>query len=113
MNIWACESPESMGSGQRDTTRATETTRRYAIENHERDLKAVQALELKLGIVHRWTPESAEWQEAGRLVAMRKYQRALDILEGLIVARMFELTKMNQSKTGLCLINYLNSCRSY
>lgn len=31
---------------------------------------------------------------------MRKYQRALDVLEGLIVSRMFELTKMNRSQTG-------------
>jgi len=63
-------------------------------------LKAVQALELKLGIEQRWQPQSTEWQSAGKLVAMRKYQRALDILEGLIVSRMFELTKMNRSQTG-------------
>jgi hypothetical protein len=31
---------------------------------------------------------------------MRKYQQALDVLEGLIIARMFKLTKMNQSQTG-------------
>ena len=89
-----------MLSGQKDTTCTTETARRHAIENHDRDLKAVQALELKLEITKRWAPEDGEWQEAARLVAMRKYQRALDVLEGLIVARMFELTKMNQSQTG-------------
>jgi hypothetical protein len=38
----------------------------------------------------------------GGLVTMRKYQRALDHLEGLIVACMFELTKMNMSQTGKC-----------
>ena len=31
---------------------------------------------------------------------MRKYQRSLDNLEGLVVARIFELTKMNRSQTG-------------
>jgi hypothetical protein len=60
----------------------------------------VQVLELKLDITQRWEPEGEEWQRTGRLVAMRKYQRALDVLEGLIVARMFELTKMNRSQTG-------------
>ena len=60
----------------------------------------MQALELKLDISERWQPESEEWQCTGRLVAMQKYQRALDVLEGLIVVRMFELTKMNRSQTG-------------
>ncbi|KAG1840303.1 hypothetical protein DFJ58DRAFT_718410 [Suillus subalutaceus] len=38
--------------------------------------------------------------KAGRLVANRKYQRALDRLEGLVVARIFELAKMNRAGTG-------------
>ena len=90
----------SIASGAKDATHRTETARRHALENHKKDLKAVQALELKLEIEHRWQPQSTEWQNAGKLVAMRKYQRALDVLEGLIVARMFELTKMNRSQTG-------------
>jgi hypothetical protein len=90
----------SIASGAKDATRRTETACRHALENHEKDLKAVQALELKLKIEHRWQPQSTEWQNAGKLVTMRKYQRALDVLEGLIVARMFELTKMNRSQTG-------------
>lgn len=100
MNVWSSETPTSMLSSQRDNTRTIETARRHAIENHDRDLRAVQALELKLEITQRWAPGNREWQEAARLVAMRKYQRALDVLEGLIVARMFELTKMNRSQTG-------------
>ncbi|KAG2336258.1 hypothetical protein BDR05DRAFT_978821 [Suillus weaverae] len=44
--------------------------------------------------------ENADWQNAGCLVANQKYQRSLDQLEGLIVARIFELTKMNRSGTG-------------
>jgi hypothetical protein len=65
----------------------------------------VQGLELKLDISQRWQPENEEWQRTGRLVAMRKYQRALDVLEGLIVARMFELTKMNRSQTGKLVLS--------
>ncbi|EIW77525.1 hypothetical protein CONPUDRAFT_167712 [Coniophora puteana RWD-64-598 SS2] len=48
----------------------------------------------------RWTPDSPQWQESGLLVGRWKYQRALDALEGLIVVRVFELGKMNQSQTG-------------
>ncbi|EGO04754.1 hypothetical protein SERLA73DRAFT_44436 [Serpula lacrymans var. lacrymans S7.3] len=41
------------------------------------------------------------------MVAMRKYQRALDHLEGLIVARIFELSKMNHSQTGEQLAQFV------
>lgn len=66
-----------------------------------------QVLELKLEINQGWEPEGEEWQRTGRLVAMRKYQRALDVLEGLIVARMFELTKMNRSQTGYAMQKHI------
>jgi hypothetical protein len=89
-----------MSAGTRDTTASTETVRRHALESYEKDLKIVQDLERRLDIIVRWEPGSAEWLNTSKLVAMRKYQRALDQLEGLIVARMFELTKMNMSQTG-------------
>jgi hypothetical protein len=77
-----------------------ETARRHTFERYEKDLHVAQDLETRLGVVRRWEPGSLEWQRAGELVSMRQYQRALDNLEGLIVARMFELTKMNMSQTG-------------
>jgi len=86
--------------GGQDFTRTTETKRRHALEKHDKDLAAVHALELRLGIITRWVLGGPEWEEAGRLVSMRKYQRSLDNLEGLVVARIFELTKMNRSQTG-------------
>ena len=81
-------------------TKSLETAHRHALEHYEKDLRVVQDLEIRLGIVDRWEPGTPEWQRAGELVSMRRYQRALDHLEGLIVARMFELTKMNMSQTG-------------
>jgi len=77
-----------------------ETARRHTLERYEKDLKVAQDLEMRLGIVERWVPGCPEWERAGVLVSMQHYQRALDHLEGLIVARMFELTKMNMSQTG-------------
>lgn len=53
-----------------------------------------------MNIQNRWVPESEEWKAAAKLVSMRQYQRCLDTLEGLVVARMFELTRMNMSQTG-------------
>ncbi|KAG2126322.1 hypothetical protein DEU56DRAFT_872938 [Suillus clintonianus] len=101
-SLWAMSTPSNAHSLASDesATRRLETTRRHALENFEKDLGVVQELEQKLGILHRWTPEDADWQNAGRLIANRKYQLSLDQLEGLIVARIFELTKMNRSGTG-------------
>jgi hypothetical protein len=38
------------------------------------------------------------------MVSSRRYQRALDQLQGLVVARMFELSKVNMSGTGKFLL---------
>ena len=92
---------------QRDMTASTETARRHALEIQKRDLAAVQLLENKLNILQRWERGSPEWQAAGEKVSMRTYQRCIDVLEGLIVARMFELTKMNRSQTGKAYISQI------
>ena len=63
----------------------------------------VQELEMKLGVVLRWVPDCQEWKTAAVMAWKRRYQRCLDDLEGLIVSRMFELTKMNMSQTGVYL----------
>lgn len=91
----------------RDGTSTIETRRRHIIENREKAAAYVQNLELRLGIPESWTPNSEEFQETARLVAMRDYQRALDTLEGLVVARIFELASMNRAGMGkliLCAI---------
>ncbi|KAF8873102.1 hypothetical protein BD779DRAFT_1452217 [Infundibulicybe gibba] len=49
------------------------------------------------GIEERWTPESIEYQDALVLMSERKYCRALDNLEQLMVQRLFELTKLGMS----------------
>jgi hypothetical protein len=53
-----------------------------------------------MDVSERWTPRSPECQEAAKLLHMRKYQRALDVLEGLVVACVFELSKMNRSQSS-------------
>ncbi|KAG1844379.1 hypothetical protein F4604DRAFT_1884457 [Suillus subluteus] len=83
-SLWATTTPSSAVhslASDESATRHLETTRRHALENFEKDL----------GV----------WQHAGRLVANQRYQRSLDQLEGLIVAQIFELTKMNWSGTAL------------
>ena len=90
--------PDSMPA--RDMTQSRETERRHALEARDRDMQVVHDLEKKLSITLRWEPGCPEWISTAKMVSLRRYQRCLDSLEGLIVARMFELTKMNMSQTG-------------
>jgi hypothetical protein len=50
-----------------------------------------------------WEWESAEWLEwleAKELTNTRKYRKCINKLETLVLKCMFELTKMNLSRTG-------------
>lgn len=98
-NTWTVLTPQSIATTQ-DLTQSIETERRHAQEVEARDLLIVQNLELKLGILKHWVPADDEWKQTAVMVGKRRYQRCLDSLEGLVVARMFELTKMNMSQTG-------------
>ncbi|KAI6167271.1 hypothetical protein EDD17DRAFT_1773707 [Pisolithus thermaeus] len=109
---WTVATPSSTSTSsfvQKDIAATTrkETMRCHAMENFEKDLKMAQDLEIKLGITKRWVPEDEEWQTTGRLVANRKYQHCLDQLESLVVARIFELSKMNQAGTGYKLRKHI------
>lgn len=82
------------------TTTPNEKLRRDTIENHANALANVQNLELRLSIETRWTADSVEYADTGCMVVMREYQSALDKLEGLVIARLFELTSMNRAGMG-------------
>jgi hypothetical protein len=97
--VWHSLTPQDAMS--RDFTRSMETTRRHALETFDKDLLVVQDLEKRLEVVVRWTSERPEWQAVVIKVGKCRYQRCLDSLEGLIVSRMFKLTKMNMSQTGI------------
>ncbi|KAI5985883.1 hypothetical protein EDD15DRAFT_2175514 [Pisolithus albus] len=109
LDTWNIFEPATSTTYGADTrvTRQKETLRRHAQENFDKDLLVVQELERKLNVSRRWVPEDKEWQQAGRLVANREYHRALDTLEGLVVARLFELTKMNRAGTGYKLRKHI------
>ncbi|KAJ7270013.1 hypothetical protein B0H12DRAFT_997107, partial [Mycena haematopus] len=88
-------------------TRRIETQRRHVLEQHEKALKVVQDLEVRLGVTTRWVTGDEDWVAAGELVRKRRYQRALDNLERLIISRMFELKKCNMAGTGYKLRKHI------
>ena len=58
-------------------------------------------LEQQLDITDWWTADSANYIRVTEFIKHRKYLRAVDNLERLVVQRLFELTKMNHSRTGM------------
>ncbi|KAJ7020575.1 hypothetical protein C8F04DRAFT_1317247 [Mycena alexandri] len=78
-------------------TRRIETQRHHALELH---------LEIRLDTA-RWVPGSERYKVARVMVVKRRYQRALDKLQALVISRMFELTKMNMSGTGYKLRKHI------
>ncbi|KAJ7859168.1 hypothetical protein B0H14DRAFT_2231018, partial [Mycena olivaceomarginata] len=77
--------------------------RRHAMELRDGILLAVQDLEMQIDLRDRWTPRCAEWSEAAVLVENRRYQHALDKLQGLVITWLFELIKCHMSGTGTSL----------
>ena len=56
---------------------------------------------MKLGITERWTPNDPEWIKASRSMDEIELDKAIDKLEGLVVARLFEFAKMNRAGVGV------------
>jgi ABC-type protease/lipase transport system fused ATPase/permease subunit len=106
-NIVIIHDPTAFGRSDKQA-KALERERRLQEELATRALEAVQAFERQHEIDERWTENSPLWVSAQKLVTERTYRRALDNLEGLVVARMFELTKMNMSGTGKYLLANLH-----
>jgi hypothetical protein len=77
-----------------------ETQRRHTLELQVKVLAAVHDLKDRLDITARWIPGDEKWEAVATMVRRRRYQRALDHLQGLIISRMFELAKCNMSGTG-------------
>jgi hypothetical protein len=84
--------------------RKLETHRRYHAECLDTLQREVVALEVKMGVAHRWQPTLPEYQETMKYMATHTYQRALNNLQRLVVQCLFELQKLNISQTGKCFV---------
>ncbi|KAJ7033780.1 hypothetical protein C8F04DRAFT_1183753 [Mycena alexandri] len=78
-----------------------------AAASQTRTLAVVNDLEVRLNIARRWEDDGEDWIRVAKMVKNRRYQRAIDAVEGLVVARMFELSKVNMSDTGYKLRKHI------
>ncbi|KAL0564021.1 hypothetical protein V5O48_018033 [Marasmius crinis-equi] len=89
--------------------RKLERTLRNQQELELKLMRDIQDLEAHLGIEreNRWLVGSAEWVRVGLIIAEEDYRRALETLEALVVARIFELAKLNLAGTGYRMRQHL------
>ncbi|KAA1475563.1 hypothetical protein DENSPDRAFT_860864 [Dentipellis sp. KUC8613] len=88
--------------------RRLEKAKKDAFENLDMIRTMLVNFELTNSIDTRWTPQCAKWKEIQSIVDIYDYQKALDKLEGLVVQRLFELTKMGLSGTGYKMRTHIN-----
>lgn len=113
LRFLACDDSPSDYGKQVSATRRIERDRRYVNDQLDRVNLEICELEIKLGVSHgnRWTPVTPEYEEAVRYLRDRKYHRALNKLQKLVILRLFELSKLNVAKTSApfsCLSHFFD-----
>lgn len=91
---------------ERDQTNTLETKVQNEQENQRKLIADIQALEGKLEIFMCWTSECTEWRDAEKSVVEASYWKALDKLEAMLVAQIFEMSRLNIAGTGMSLVYF-------
>ncbi|KAG6875477.1 hypothetical protein C0993_009033 [Termitomyces sp. T159_Od127] len=92
--------PEQSYAINLSQTRKTDTARRQLNDRHGTLLIEILDLEQRMNITSRWTQSHTEYKMTAEYIANRKYEKALDHLQTLVIKRLFELHKLNLSQTG-------------
>ncbi|KAG6369425.1 hypothetical protein JVT61DRAFT_14862 [Boletus reticuloceps] len=71
-----------------------------ARRKYELQLNVVEHFERQHGIETRWSPDNPEYVGAAEYAKHRNFIRVVEELEGLVVQRLFELSKANLAGTG-------------
>lgn len=89
-------------SQNESAARRADTLRRNAFHKMAIAIQAVNELELKLDVPETWTPQHPEYQDTLKYMQMRRFHRALDEVQRLVVQRLLEMTKANASGMSKC-----------
>ncbi|PPR04386.1 hypothetical protein CVT24_013215 [Panaeolus cyanescens] len=81
-------------------TRRLESQRKHARDKRDRLEIEVLEMEQRLGIANRWNPSMQEYTDTVKYISERKYHRALDKLQKLVVQRLFELHRLHMNGVG-------------
>ncbi|KAG1745379.1 uncharacterized protein EDB91DRAFT_1236322 [Suillus paluster] len=82
-------------------TRKLETQQHFAAKHFAVIQRKVISMEIKLGIANCWNISSPEYQDTLKYMTLRKYHKALNNLQHLVVQQLFELQRLNVSQTAI------------
>ncbi|KAH7917652.1 hypothetical protein BV22DRAFT_1108532 [Leucogyrophana mollusca] len=97
-----------LNSSARQGSKAAEAERASAHRKLALQMNVVDDLERRHGITERWTSSHPEWVKAADYIKRRHFIRAVEELEGLVVQRMFEHSKVNLAGTGCKLRKHIS-----
>ncbi|KAG2123744.1 hypothetical protein DEU56DRAFT_873408 [Suillus clintonianus] len=84
----------------RDSSRAVEAERASALQRLQLQMNVVDDFECHYGINKRWVSSDPQYIQAREYCSQRRFTRAVEQLEGLVIQRLFELSRANLSGTG-------------
>lgn len=90
-----------LNAGARDGSKAFEAEHASTLRRYELQLNVVEDFERRHGITERWSMDHPEYIQAVSYSQERQFIRSVEELEGLVVRRLFELSKANLAGTGM------------
>ncbi|KAG1727100.1 hypothetical protein EDD22DRAFT_982770 [Suillus occidentalis] len=96
-----------LNAAARNSSKAFESEHASALHKYELQLNVVEDFEHCHSITERWLPHDLRYAEAARYTQERQFIHSVEELEGLVVRRLFELSKANLAGTTLEKYNKL------
>ncbi|KAG1752328.1 uncharacterized protein EDB91DRAFT_1243104 [Suillus paluster] len=97
----------------RNSSRAFESEHASVLCKYELQLNVVEDFECRHSIMEWWLPHDPKYVQAARYSQERQFIRLVEELEGLVVQRLFELSKANLAGTGGHLLDLKITLEKY
>ncbi|KAG1884097.1 hypothetical protein F4604DRAFT_1919926 [Suillus subluteus] len=97
-----------LNAAARNNSRAFESEHTSALRKYELQLNVVEDFERRHSFTERWLPYDPKYVQAVRYSQERQFIRLVEELEGLVVRRLFELSKANLAGTGYKMRKYIS-----
>ncbi|KAG0692050.1 hypothetical protein DFH29DRAFT_1052446 [Suillus ampliporus] len=92
--------------------RAREAERHAAHRKLVLEMNVVDDIKRHMGIMARWQPQDAKYQEGLAYLTNQRFIRSVEQLQGLVIQRLFELAKANIAGTGYKLRQHISNAIS-
>ncbi|KAI6032180.1 hypothetical protein BKA83DRAFT_4045763, partial [Pisolithus microcarpus] len=105
-------STSGLNESARQGTNAVNAEYASTLRKYQLQLNVMANFKCQHNIIDRWTPLHHEYINACEYTKHRVFIRVVEELEGLVVQRMFELSKANLAKTGYKMCKHISKAIS-